>query len=262
MKNRLFKTLIINILIIFPLIVFLELYFSFKEYDGAVKHSLINCSSDCQKIKETYWKNYFQFLQYHYSYFSKGYDKNNELSSLSDGYFTLGVIRDIGGNKEKSNAIILAGCSFTHGSHLNDNETFSYFLSNYLNRSVYNWGICSGSPREMLYILQNKKLLSYLTENNPDIKYVIYTYLPDHLNRLLYDFYIVSPYYYPVNNYTMLKYKKRNPILNSLFFIKKIDNYVLSLKETGENKFINDKLWHEFLDFCEKRLDKIIADGR
>ena len=30
------------------------------------------------------------------------------------------------------------------------------------------------------------------------------------------------------------------------------------LRETGENKFINDKLWGEFLTFCEKRLDDVI----
>ena len=31
------------------------------------------------------------------------------------------------------------------------------------------------------------------------------------------------------------------------------------LLETGENKFIDDKIWHEFLSFCEKRLDETIA---
>lgn len=30
------------------------------------------------------------------------------------------------------------------------------------------------------------------------------------------------------------------------------------LKETGKNEFVNDKLWMEFLTFCEKRLDDII----
>ena len=30
------------------------------------------------------------------------------------------------------------------------------------------------------------------------------------------------------------------------------------LMETGENKFIDDKLWNEFLDFCEKRLEETI----
>lgn len=31
------------------------------------------------------------------------------------------------------------------------------------------------------------------------------------------------------------------------------------LLKNGENKFIDQKLWHEFLDFCEKRLDDVIS---
>lgn len=31
------------------------------------------------------------------------------------------------------------------------------------------------------------------------------------------------------------------------------------LLKTGENKFIDQNLWHEFLDFCEKRLDEVIS---
>jgi hypothetical protein len=30
------------------------------------------------------------------------------------------------------------------------------------------------------------------------------------------------------------------------------------LKETGENKFIDNEIWLRFLTFCENRLDKII----
>lgn len=34
------------------------------------------------------------------------------------------------------------------------------------------------------------------------------------------------------------------------------------LKETGENKFIDGKLWNEFLEFCENRLNNVIqTDG-
>ena len=32
------------------------------------------------------------------------------------------------------------------------------------------------------------------------------------------------------------------------------------LRTTGENRFINSEIWYEFLDFCEKRLDKVIED--
>ncbi len=31
------------------------------------------------------------------------------------------------------------------------------------------------------------------------------------------------------------------------------------LLKTGENRFIDENLWHEFLDFCEKRLDEVIS---
>ena len=34
------------------------------------------------------------------------------------------------------------------------------------------------------------------------------------------------------------------------------------LLETGENKFIDSTLWTRFLDFCEARLDKVIAEER
>ena len=31
------------------------------------------------------------------------------------------------------------------------------------------------------------------------------------------------------------------------------------LRKTGVNQFIDSNLWHEFLNFCEKRLDEVIA---
>lgn len=31
------------------------------------------------------------------------------------------------------------------------------------------------------------------------------------------------------------------------------------LLKTGENRFIDQNLWHEFLEFCEKRLDEVIS---
>lgn len=34
------------------------------------------------------------------------------------------------------------------------------------------------------------------------------------------------------------------------------------LRETGENKFLDAELWHQFLTFCEKRLDEVIEKER
>ncbi len=35
-----------------------------------------------------------------------------------------------------------------------------------------------------------------------------------------------------------------------------------TLMETGENKFIDGDLWHQFLDFCENRLDEVILKDK
>lgn len=45
-----------------------------------------------------------------------------------------------------------------------------------------------------------------------------------------------------------------NHVWNNDTFVK--GNILL---ETGENQFIDAQLWHTFLDFCEKRLDSVIA---
>ena len=34
------------------------------------------------------------------------------------------------------------------------------------------------------------------------------------------------------------------------------------LRETGENRFLDAELWHQFLTFCEKRLDEVIEKER
>ncbi len=69
----------------------------------------------------------------------------------------------------------------------------------------------------------------------------------------------------------------REDYLNSLHRLQKeevdvfIGNHVWNndtkvkgelLLKTGENKFIDKNLWHEFLDFCEKRLEQVIANDK
>ena len=34
------------------------------------------------------------------------------------------------------------------------------------------------------------------------------------------------------------------------------------LLKTGENRFVDPQLWHTFLDFCEQRLDRVIAEDK
>ncbi len=59
-----------------------------------------------------------------------------------------------------------------------------------------------------------------------------------------------------------LHQEKVDVMLGNHVWNNNTEEYGKIILESGENKFINDKLWNEFLDFCEKRLDKIIAEGR
>lgn len=95
-------------------------------------------------------------------------------------------------NNEKR-PIILFGCSFTYGDHLNDDETFGYVLSKNYDRTVYNFGVSSGSPREMLYMLSNSE--KYLPK--VDAEYVFYVYIGDQARRLLFDNWPLESYSRP-----------------------------------------------------------------
>lgn len=77
--------------------------------------------------------------------------------------------------------IVLLGCSFTYGWTLEPNETFSYQLSKYTNRTVYNEGICDGSPATVLYQLNKPEFVKKLKDANPDL--FIFTYMEDHNRR-------------------------------------------------------------------------------
>ncbi len=103
-------------------------------------------------------------------------------------------------------AIIIMGCSFSYGYTLKNEETFHYKLSEYTKRSVYNLSLIGGSPREMLYMLRNKKFLNSGLLKNRKAQYFIYINIPSHRNRLYANYRQFVPVFKPVNNNTRLKY--------------------------------------------------------
>lgn len=121
--------------------------------------------------------------------------------------------------KNAKRPIILFGCSFVYGDSLKDNETFSAQLSKYTNRSVYNYGVSSGSPKETLYILRYYKELQNI--KNPE--YIIFTYVTDHKRRLyMYswtDCELDMPRFKKINNSLVYDSKKRNILYESRFAI-------------------------------------------
>lgn len=90
---------------------------------------------------------------------------------------------------------------------------------------MYNLGIGSGSPREILYTLRNNTLLEKLTNHEDNVEYYIYTFIGDHIRRLYYDLNIKAPYYKADKTYSKLTYQKTKFFQH--FFIYK-DLYCLS----------------------------------
>ena len=84
---------------------------------------------------------------------------------------------------EEKGSILLFGCSYTYGSGLQENRTLSAQLSEYTGRKAYNFGIEGGGAQHMLHLLRNEAFFNnYLQNARPE--YAVYTYIPNHLDRL------------------------------------------------------------------------------
>lgn len=101
------------------------------------------------------------------------------------------------GLEYKKPPIILFGCSFVFGYGLSNNDTFSHKLSLFSKRPVYNRAMPGWGLQHMLYQLKRE---DFYNEVKPP-EYVIYTFIPDHINRLY------RYQYPPPNNYILLRYK-------------------------------------------------------
>lgn len=127
-------------------------------------------------------------------------------------------------NNEKR-AIILFGCSFTYGDYLKDNETFGYVLSEYYDKTVYNFGVSSGSPREMLYMLSNSE--RYLPK--VDAEYVFFVYIGAQVRRLLFDNWPLESYSRPgfkVIDGNIVFYTQRKFSIKRLIFYRTISQII------------------------------------
>ncbi len=120
-------------------------------------------------------------------------------------------------NVNANKSILIFGCSFAYGEGLYNNETFSYNLGKLLPEyRIYNRAKGAWTTSHMLYQLENKDF-SYL----PNVKYVIYLFIPSHLFRNTNSKQSkLTPYYISKNGKLVLlkkSYKYLNfPILNYL----------------------------------------------
>ena len=78
------------------------------------------------------------------------------------------------------NSIIVLGCSYAYGHGLKKEETFPSILSNITQSSIYNFSKCGSQLGENISDMKKE------TKNiNQDIKYIVYLYMQDHINRML-----------------------------------------------------------------------------
>ena len=139
--------------------------------------------------------------------------------------------------KYKKSPVVLFGCSYAYGYHLEDNQTFAYKLEKILNRPVINRAVVSGSLQSMLYQSESEELYELI----PEAKDVIYIMIGDQTRRLFLDTIQVAEHFNKIiyrkknNNLVMLNYK--NPFLN---FIRSSYIYRL-IKKNYINKYLNDE---------------------
>lgn len=159
------------------------------------------------------------------------------------------------GKDKTKRPIALFGCSFTWGSFLKDNETFSAVLSNYTGRTVYNRGLyATGIP---FFYYQLKQNFTKKDLNNPE--YIIYTLIDDHFFRLLtirgWCKDPVLQYMYVLNKNGELKLSEpKFPFIHSLFssyiINKSIQNYKYK-KEQYKDIFL--KLMREINEIIKEK---------
>ncbi len=159
--KKILSCILVNVFFLFLIIVFFEIF--------------------------TYGIDYFRFNLQHYRFGNK-YNLqpyNTKIRDFRDSYFqnhrNPNYIRYPSGlNYKSSQPIILFGCSFTYGTNLAQEETFASKLSKYTRRPVYNRASGGWSLQQMVFQLKNDPDLDVI--KNP--KVIIYTIIPDHINRL------------------------------------------------------------------------------
>lgn len=212
----------------------------------------------------------FEFFVYLMDYYLHGYklDNKHRLSTYSLNIETYDhfyndhkkeIFRKPSGLSYRKRPIILFGCSYTYGSGLNENQTFSHKLSELTKRPVYNRGICGGSLQHMIYQLDKDSDLNRI--KNPE--YIIYTFFPGQISRLhLFSF-------QPFETVLYLKYKETNhrlaeekplcTFLYRFYSIRTLDSTLgtnKSLLQNQKNRNENFDLIKLFFTQAKKQTDK------
>ena len=157
-KHSLKKLYIIHIVFFIVLLIFVEIFSYFLVYD--MYKDVINANAKVLGYKPA--------LAYNKAVYPSYQERKKYFRPVSKA------------NPDKQ-SIAIFGCSFTWGSFMKDNETFSALLSRYTDRTVYNRGLFGTGVPFLYYQLSDKNIQNEI--KNP--KYIIYTLIDDHFYRSL-----------------------------------------------------------------------------
>ncbi len=194
--KKIFKILIINV-VIFILCIFISDLLIYKNFaDNFYKTNL----KDYQINKFKYQTE--PFFAFDIRTFFDGSD-NMYMGRKPDGL-----------EFSDKTPVVIFGCSFAHGQHLEANQTLSYKLSQLLKRPVYNRAISGRGLAQMLF--QSESDIFY--KDVPPSDTVIYLMIEDHYRRMLVSHINMLDYHfngnYKLKNNKLIFEDYNNPIKN------------------------------------------------
>ena len=151
------KVIFINIVVILIALCCVEVYFHKIIFDKYAKYM----------PEEVVSVGPLKFLKYHRAKITDFEEQKKEFRPTSYK----------NGNK---GAVILFGCSYTYGTWLKDDETFSKKLSDYTGRTVYNRAFPTVAVPFMYYQFEN----NLVKKDIPSADFIVYTLTEEHLAKI------------------------------------------------------------------------------
>lgn len=232
----------INLFLLFLILIFLEYYCYSGMYDKnedllLYNHKIKKACSLKEKI-HFYVQNVFPPHDYSFSnYVQKIYEN----------------LRPVEYRNKSKNPVIIFGCSFAFGHNLNQNETFSYKLANYTDRTVYNRAYGGQGIPFFYYQLNDEALMKTFPSNS---EYIIYVFIRDHINRNLrlfsWEMYNLKLINYKLKN-NKLKLVNNNNIfsyLNYFYLVKYIKSIIYGFEIKNRDK--KEKLFFKYIEESDK----------
>lgn len=260
-KHKFLKVIFINLVLIIIALLIAEFWLNIRYYQNFQIHIDPEITKN-YKIKD-YVREYFYFTYRHYNKISMYFDHKQE---PFDYLFHAEDLREpVYSNSKNAENVVLFGCSYTQGTTLTAEQSLHTKLNKYWNKSVYNYGVPGGSPKEALFFLKNLDKFDKRPNYN-DVEYVIYTFIDDHEKRLVSNLnstvpnfrknkngeleYVDSKFesiklsyiYREINNLLYEKQLIKNTDENLLFYIKEINKEI-------SNKFSNGNQKTKFIVF-------------